>query len=110
MGEAKRRREQAEQAATVVTGIAADSGALVLAGWLAFQETMLKTLPRAEHEKYRWAFMAGAEHLFSSIMNVMDAGEEPTEADMRRMEAIDREIQAWRKEAEIILMKAEGNG
>jgi hypothetical protein len=36
------------------------------------------------------AFMAGAEHVWSSVINMLDPGEEPTDADMRRMDLIQR--------------------
>jgi hypothetical protein len=42
------------------------------------------------------AFMAGADHLFSSIMNILDADAEPTDADLRRMDQIHRELEGWR--------------
>ncbi|HEV7278427.1 MAG TPA: hypothetical protein VGN80_19270 [Devosiaceae bacterium] len=42
--------------------------------------------------------MAGAEHLWSSIMATLDAGTEPTDNDMRRMDLLQAEIEAWRAE------------
>jgi hypothetical protein len=44
----------------------------------------------------RTAFMAGAEHLFSSVMNVLDPGQEPTADDLRRMDLIHTELEEWR--------------
>jgi len=42
--------------------------------------------------------MAGAQHLFSSIMTILDPGDEPTEADMKRMELIAKEMAAFYEE------------
>ena len=56
--------------------------------------------------------MSGAEHLFSSIMAILDDGDEATENDLRRMELIDDEIRAWRKrkmEEFAAMKKTEGN-
>ncbi len=43
----------------------------------------------------RGAFMAGAAHLFAAMVSVLDPGVEPTADDMRRMDMIAREINAW---------------
>jgi hypothetical protein len=43
----------------------------------------------------RWVFFAGAQHLFGSIMGIMDPGEEPTDADLRRMDQIDVELKTF---------------
>jgi hypothetical protein len=41
------------------------------------------------------AFFAGAQHLFASIMSVLDPGSEPTNADLQRMDFIAQELEAF---------------
>ena len=41
------------------------------------------------------AFFGGAQHLFGSIMSILDPGHEPTERDMRRMDLIAHELEAF---------------
>jgi hypothetical protein len=83
----------------------ADDGRLIEAGWVAMR---LLTLPAdtgpAQLHDMRMAFMAGAQHLFGSIMTILDPGTEETPADMRRMDLIDAELAAFTDEprAELI--------
>jgi hypothetical protein len=43
----------------------------------------------------RMAFFAGAQHVFGSIMQVLDPDDGPTEADMRRMSAVHAELETF---------------
>jgi hypothetical protein len=86
-----------EQVASDITKEFTDRGKLVEAGWAAFHHLVLpKDAPAVQIREMRLAFMAGAEHLFSSIMNILDPGEEPTASDLRRMDLISNEIDEWR--------------
>lgn len=101
MGEAKRksRRELLDDASTFIGKTLADEGKLIEAGFFVFASSVISRAdPEAEVKitELRLAFMAGAEHLFSSIMFIMDAGDEPTEANLRRMDLIQQEIDQWR--------------
>lgn len=73
-----------------------DQGRLIEAGWLAYR---LKVVPasagQVQVEETRRAFYAGAQQLFASIMVMLDPGAEPTDADDRRMEAIDNELREF---------------
>ena len=40
-------------------------------------------------------FMAGAQHLWSCLVGGLDEGEDPTPADDRRMDLIDKELRRW---------------
>jgi len=87
----------ANEAATLLTKILTDKGLLIEAGFAAFRHFVIA--PGASHAQVlemRAAYMSGAEHLFSSIMTIMDPGTEPTENDMRRMDMIHKEIETWR--------------
>ena len=74
-----------------------DEGKLIEAGFVLFANSVIsKDAPPVQYSEMRLAFMAGAEHIFSSILNVLEEGDEPTDADMRRMELVQGEIDEWR--------------
>jgi hypothetical protein len=85
-------RETAER----MTKELADSGKLIEGGWMGYR---LMIVPEGASEtqidECRTAFFAGAQHLFGSIMNMMDPGEEPSEADERKLELIHKELLAF---------------
>jgi len=71
----------------------ADSGKLIEAGWIGLRIACeLENAPPIQLEEMRNAFFAGAQHLFGSIMTVLDPGSEPTDKDLERMDLIDREL------------------
>lgn len=86
-----------EQAGSEITREWIDRGKLVEAGFAAFAHFVIpKDAPPIQVSEMRLAFMAGAEHVFSSIITMLDPGEEPSEADLRRMDLIHQEIEQWR--------------
>ena len=86
-----------EQAASALTKELTERGKLVEAGFAVFASCVIaKDAPPVQLSEMRLAFMAGAEHVFSSIMNMLDEGAEPTDADLRRMDLIHKEIEEWR--------------
>lgn len=74
----------------------ADEGKLIEAGFAAMQVLMLENASAAQVRDMRIAYMAGAEHLFRSIMVALDPGVEETERDVRRMDLINDELERWR--------------
>lgn len=85
--------EQVKRIAAEVSKRLADEGKLIKAGWVGYQ--MLVLPPDAgpvQVDECRIAFMAGAQHLFSSIMAILDPGTEPTEKDLRKMDLIHQEL------------------
>lgn len=87
-----------EMAAHDVTKKLVDRGLLIEAGFAAYAHLsgVDKNAPTESLRELQLAFMAGADHLFSSIMNIMDADAEPTDADLRRMDQIHHELEQWR--------------
>lgn len=70
-----------------------DQGKLIEAGFVGLQiACMDPTSPEIQVREMRMAFMAGALHLFNSIMTILDPGEEPTDEDLRRMALINKEL------------------
>jgi hypothetical protein len=74
----------------------ADRGFLIEAGYAALRFTAIaKDAPQVQIDEMRFAFFAGAQHLFGSIMSMLDPGAEATPKDMERMELISRELSQW---------------
>lgn len=101
MGEAKRKRERlspVEQRALDLTHKLANEGKLIAGGFAAWCLTRKVDPASADADLLlaHDAYMAGSEHLWTSIMATLDAGIEPTDADLKRMDLIHAEIEAWR--------------
>lgn len=80
----------------------ADDGKLVEAGWISLRIAAINPdAPQDQLDEMRMAFMAGAQHVFASIMTIMDPGEEPTDGDLRRLDLIDGELRAFIREFEL---------
>jgi hypothetical protein len=70
-----------------------DKGLLIEAGWMSFRAAAISTdAPEDQLREMRLAFFAGAQHLFGSIMTILDPGSEPTEADLKRIDNINNEL------------------
>ncbi len=74
----------------------ADSGKLIEAGWIGMRMACsLENAPTDQMREMRMAFFAGAQHLFGSIMTILEPGDDPTKNDLRRMDLIDAELKAF---------------
>lgn len=70
-----------------------DNGKIIEAGWEGLRLMSIPPdAPQVQITEMRNAFFAGASHLFSSIMNMLDPGKEATEADTRRLDLISKEL------------------
>ena len=77
----------------------ADDGKLLEAGWIGLRIAAdLINAPAMQLQEMRKAYMAGAQHLYASIMTSLDEDAEPTESDLRRMSLIDAELSAFADE------------
>lgn len=72
-----------------------DKGLLIEAGWCLLRHLTLQGAPEMQVREMRKAYFAGAQHLFASITNFLDMSEEPTPDDIRRMEMIHVELEAF---------------
>lgn len=76
-----------------------DQGLLIEAGWQTLKMlSIAPNAPQIQIDEMRNAFFAGAQHLFASIMGILDPGSEPTDADMERMDNIAKELQNFYNE------------
>ena len=74
----------------------ADEGKLMEAGWISLRiATIDADAPQTQLDEMRMAFFAGAQHLFASILTVMEPGADPTEKDLRRISLIDAELREF---------------
>lgn len=89
---------QIELLAIEVSKALIDEGKLIEAGFAGYRlYVMSKDAGPVQVDECRLAFMAGAEHLFSSIMSTLDADAEPTAADLKRIDQIHTELERWRE-------------
>ena len=88
----------------------ADKGKLIEAGWVGLRIACdLEDAPKVQLQEMRNAFFAGAQHLFSSIMTILEPDAEPTEKDMERMDLIDKELRAFINDFTIRNVPTEGS-
>lgn len=72
---------------------------LIERGWNSYRDMVLpKNAPDIQIRECRQAFYAGAAILMQGIMGALDSGDEPTDADMQRMAAIQDELDAFGQE------------
>ena len=76
-----------------------DDGKLIEAGFVGLRLAAIPLdAPQIQIDEMRKAFMAGAQHLFVSVMQVLDPGDGVTENDLRRMAQISAELDAFAAE------------
>jgi hypothetical protein len=86
-----------------------DKGKLIEGGWKSYELLVLPVdAPPIQRNECRFAFFAGAQHLFGSIMGILDPGTEPTEVDLRRMDAIHAELQFFIEDFKMRATPAQG--
>lgn len=70
-----------------------DKGKLIEAGWVGLRLAAIPDNASATQlDEMRNAFFAGAHHLFTSMMEIMEPGSEPTANDVARMGYIHAEL------------------
>jgi hypothetical protein len=86
-----------------------DKDLLIEAGFASLKVMALPPdAPEIQVREMRMAFFAGAQHLFGSLMGILDPGEEPTDDDLKRLDLIDKELQAFIQEFELRHLPTEG--
>lgn len=92
------RREAIAKIASRITGQAVDQGRIIELGFASLIMAAYpdwETMPLAQLEALRMAFFGGAQHIWGSIMNMLDPGSEATDRDLRRMELINHELEGF---------------
>jgi hypothetical protein len=80
----------------------ADKGLLIEGGWEALKAvSMPPDAPQIQINEMRNAYFAGAQHLFSTIMSILEPGIETTKNDMRRIMLIHEELERFLRELKL---------
>lgn len=88
--------EQQRAAHDAVVKALMDQGKIIEAGFaLMRMQAISPTAPQIQVDEMRFAYMAGAQHVFASMMSGLDPDHDPTPADMRRMALIANELDAF---------------
>ena len=66
--------------------------------WRTYSELLPVSASTTQHMETRRAFYAGAASLFSTIMQMLDPGTEPTDADLKKMDELVGELQQFSKD------------
>ena len=91
-----------QEAIDKITKHFVDQGLLIEAGWQTLKVlSIAPNAPQLQIDEMRNAFFAGAQHLFASIMGLLDPEAEVTETDIRRMDAIAGELENFYNEFKI---------
>lgn len=99
-------REHAER----LTKALADEGKLIEAGWVVFRLLCIPDNADASQlDSMRLAFMAGAQHLFVSIISMFDPDTQETAADLGRMDMINKELNAVADELKLRVSATKGS-
>jgi len=79
-----------------------DEGKLLEVGFQSMRALVIApNAPDIQVSEMRLAYMSGAQHLFSSILAILDpTTPDATERDVKRMDLIAAELQAFGKELE----------
>jgi hypothetical protein len=86
-----------------------DKGKLIEAGWVSLRLAAVPDDASAlQLEEMRNAFFAGAQHLFGSIMTMLEPDAEPTEADLARMDLIAAELDGFIEKYKLKHFPAQG--
>lgn len=76
-----------------------DDGKIIEAGWRSLQALAFPAgMSKEQEADLRATFFAGAQHLYASILTMLEPGVEATEKDLSRMVIIDRELRAFVEE------------
>lgn len=94
-------RKDIQAAARKLSESLADSGQIIEGGWAGFCLAVIpQGVSQIQIDEMRKAFFAGAQHLFASIMCILEPGAEPTDKDMNRMSQIHEELSKFQRELE----------
>lgn len=98
-----------EDNVTLLTKALTDQGRIIEAGWASYRHLVIPAGASATQiEETRRGFYAGAQHLFGSIMSVMEEGSEPTENDLKRMDQIHTELDTFAQSFRVGVGSKEG--
>lgn len=94
---AKLSQDQIAKVVETITREAAGRGCVIAAGWAAYATQVLPAdAGPVQRRETMFAFYAGAQHLWASVMTILEEGSEATDMDMQHMEKISAELERFR--------------
>jgi hypothetical protein len=103
-------RAEPDRIVTKLSKALADEGKLIEAGWVGYRLYLVPhDAPQIQLDECEMAFMAGAQHLFHSIMAILDPGAEPTDADLNKIDLIDKELTGFASQLQLRVDKNRGS-
>ena len=97
--------------AAAITKGAVDDGKLIENGFDALRALAIaKDAPQVQVNEMRLAFMAGAQHVWGSMMAFLESGDEATPTDIRRMQSIQDELDRWEQQIRLRIEPPKGAG
>lgn len=98
-----------EKVAEAIVKAAVDDARLIEAGFDALRAMAIaQDAPQIQVDEMRLAFMAGAQHIWGSMMQFLDPDSEPTMDDMRRMQSIQDELERWEQKLRLRIEPTQG--
>ncbi len=89
---------KARQIADALLRELSDRGQIIEGGWRAYEKLTLEGTSDLQRSECRKAFFFGAQHLFASLLGMLDPGTDATDLDLERMDKLDKELRAFLKE------------
>lgn len=89
---------RAQQLADNLLRELSDRGQIIEGGWRAYELLTLRGTSELQRSECRKAFFFGAQHLFASVLGMMDEDKEPTAQDLERMDKLDKELKRFIEE------------
>lgn len=71
---------------------------MIEAEWKKFCLTCFGNISEQQYIDLRRTFYAGASSLFFVFMNLLDPGTEPTEGDLERVTALQKELESFNED------------
>ena len=87
-----------------------DEGKIIEGGFAGYRiAVMPENVSQTQLSETRKAFFAGAQHLFSTIISMLDPGSEPTDRDLQRMDLMHKELEGFMKNLQKEIEKSNAN-
>lgn len=104
----RNREREIQRIAEQLTKKYASEGRLIEAGWQTYRVLCLRSAVNDSCGDLKEAFQAGAEHVFASMVNMLEADEEVTDNDLKRMDHLQAEVELIQRAFRLKYGKAEG--
>jgi hypothetical protein len=97
--ETNREKEEKRKIANALLQELSDRGQIIEGGWKGYELLVgLKDAPEVQRIECRKAFFFGAQHLFASVLGMLDSGAKTTNQDLERMTKLDAELKKFIQE------------